>query len=416
MVVADLNENDSKEGSATMVDGQHDLDIVVGTKAGAIANIRVWWNGQPGKYSGAYFQQTESYLGNASYDVASLAAANVDNSSAFARDVVAGVITGPNTGRFQVWQNQAFGGAGETPGKIGATTTPGTPNGTFYDNPGTGEVNAVAIGDFNKDGYPDVVNGQKTGTNTGRIGVWWGNGAGGYSHNSGLDVYTASGEVRSVSVADMNGDGYLDIVAGTKRDNLDRLGSADIFFSNGAASPRFTTVYSVAVGGSVYGIGTALMDADDMPDVVVAVKTGNTTGKAEFWHNNGTMVSALTKRDEIATAGPATALALGPLVFNSTNIDIVVGTAGAGGGTPPAVQAFFCDPNGVSGNIIPPTLSWADANAGGPVNALAIGRLECSQDVPDTDPVPDIVAGTSTGASTGDIVIYLNPYSSTVLP
>jgi len=26
------------------------------------------------------------------------------------------------------------------------------------------------------------------------------------------------------------------------------------------------------------------------------------------------------------------------------------------------------------------------------------------------------VAGTSTGASTGDIVIYLNPYSSTVIP
>jgi len=50
------------------------------------------------------------------------------------------------------------------------------------------------------------------------------------------------------------------------------------------------------------------------------------------------------------------------------------------------------------------------------VNALSIGRLECSQDDLSGDALNDIVAGTSTSASTGDIVIYLNPYSSTVLP
>ena len=158
------------------------------------------------------------------------------------------------------------------------------------------------------------------------------------------------------------------------------------------------------------------MDSDGPPDVVVALRTGNNTGKCEFWHNNGTLSSSLTREDEIATAGPATAIALGPLVYNSTTNDIVVGTAGAGGGTPPAVQAFFCNPSAPSGNIIPAVQSWSDANAGGTVNALAIGKLECSQDHLDQDPVPDIVAGTSTGASTGDIVIYLNPYTSTVLP
>jgi hypothetical protein len=173
-------------------------------------------------------------------------------------------------------------------------------------------------------------------------------------------------------------------------------------------------VYTTAAAGSVYGIGTARMDSDGLPDVVTAVRTGTNTGKAEFWHNNGTVVAALTKQDDIATLGPATAVAVGPLVYNSTNNDIVVGTSGAGGGTPPAVQAFFCNPYAVGGNIIPAAQSWADANAGGTVNALAIARLECSQDNLSNDPVPDIVAGTSTGASTGDIVIYLNPYSSTI--
>jgi len=419
MVVTDLNENDSQEGSLTTVNGQHDLDIVVGTKASGVANIRVWWNGQPGKYTNRYYQATQSYMGNASYDVAALAAGNVDNSSAAANDVVAGLISGTGTGRFQVWQNQAFGGVGDTPGKIGAVGNPTTPNGSYYDNPGTGEVKGVALGDLNRDGHLDVVLGTRTSARNGKVEVWWGTVTGVYTHSSVLDVYTASGECRSVSVADMNGDGYLDIVVGTKTDSdaNDKQGSTDIFFNNTAAiTPRFTTVYSTSVGGSVYAIGTALMDADSRPDIVVAVKSGASAGKVEFWHNNGTMAGALTKEDEIATLGPATALALGPLVYASTNNDIVVGTAGSGGGTPPAVQAFFCNPSAASGNIIPAVQSWSDANAGGAVNALSIGRLECSQDRPGDDPVPDIVAGTSTGASTGDIVIYLNPYSSTVIP
>jgi hypothetical protein len=80
------------------------------------------------------------------------------------------------------------------------------------------------------------------------------------------------------------------------------------------------------------------------------------------------------------------------------------------------VQAFVCDPSASGGNIIPDVQSWADANAGGAVNAVAIGRLECSLGRPDDDPLPDIVAGTATSASTGDLVIYLNPYASTIYP
>jgi hypothetical protein len=37
-------------------------------------------------------------------------------------------------------------------------------------------------------------------------------------------------------------------------------------------------------------------------------------------------------------------------------------------------------------------------------------------DTPDTDQLYDIVAGTATGASTGDLVIYMNPYASLIVP
>jgi hypothetical protein len=395
----------------------HDLDIVVGTRAAGTANIRVWWNGQPGRYSGnVYFKNSESYLGNASYDIQALAAANIDGSGGNARDVISGVLTGIGTGRLQVWKNQAFGAAGEVKGKVGVVATPVTPNSQYYDNPGTGEVQTLAVGDLNFDGRLDAVIGTKTGTNTGKVEVWWGGGDGTFTHSSSLDVYTAAGEVRSVSIADMNADGYQDIVAGTKNNNADSQGSVVIFFNNALSSVRFTTTYTVAAGGAVYALGTALMDNDILPDVVTAVKNGGTTGKVEFWHNNGTMAGALTRRDEQATAGPAISVALGQIDYGNTSNDIVVGTAGSGGSTPPAVQVYFCDPNALLGAIIPNVISWSDANAGGSVNALAIGRLECSQDRLGDDALNDIVAGTSTSASTGDIVIYLNPYSSTVLP
>ena len=93
-----------------------------------------------------------------------------------------------------------------------------------------------------------------------------------------------------------------------------------------------------------------------------------------------------------------------------------MGTSGAGGATPPAVQVYFCDPSATGGAIIPNIFSWADANAGGSVNAVAVGKLQCSMNTPDTDPLYDIVAGTATSASTGDLVIYMNPYASLIVP
>src|SRR5258705_13924869 len=106
------------------------------------------------------------------------------------------------------------------------------------------------------------------------------------------------------------------------------------------------------------------MDADSRPEGVGGVKGAAAAGKVEFWHNNGTMAGALTKQDEVGTLGPATALALRPLAYATMNNDIVVGTAGAGGGTPPAVQAFFSNPAPASGNTIPCVQNWAAANAG----------------------------------------------------
>src|SRR5262249_24844665 len=160
-----------------------------------------------------------------SYDIPVLAAANVDSSDANSRDVLAGARVSSNVGRFQVWLNQATGGAGMVPGKVGTATNPVAPNASCFDSPGTGEVQGLAVGDLNGDGIADVVLGTKTAANAGKIEVWWGNGYGSFSHTPASDVYAASGEVRSVAIADMNADGYPDIVCGSKTNTPDTQGA-----------------------------------------------------------------------------------------------------------------------------------------------------------------------------------------------
>ena len=103
-------------------------------------------------------------------------------------------------------------------------------------------------------------------------------------------------------------------------------------------------------------------------------------------------------------------VAVGDLELTQNGLDIAAGTEDR------SIQVWFCDPNAsVPSGIIPATESWADANAGGVVNALAIGKVEKSVDYKAQDPLNDIVVGTAITETTGEIVIYLNPYVWTLL-
>ena len=55
-------------------------------------------------------------------------------------------------------------------------------------------------------------------------------------------------------------------------------------------------------------------------------------------------------------------------------------------------------------------LDKSTANAGGIVNAVAIVKVQASRDYPGEDLLNDIVVGTAVNQTTGEIVIYLNPY------
>jgi len=102
---------------------------------------------------------------------------------------------------------------------------------------------------------------------------------------------------------------------------------------------------------------------------------------------------------------------VGPVDYGNTSNDIVAGTAAK------SVQCWFCNAAAATpGAIIPAVESWADANTGGLVNAVSIVKIEASKDHADSDLLNDIVCGTAKTTTSGEIVVYLNPYVWTLNP
>ena len=108
---------------------------------------------------------------------------------------------------------------------------------------------AVAVGDFNGDGIPDlVVTGYgAAGGMSSTIGVLYGNGDGTFQ---AIESYTIpSAEVPiSVSTADMNGDGYLDAVTANKDSSI------SILYGNGTSpsSGGFCGPFGIGCGGTPF--------------------------------------------------------------------------------------------------------------------------------------------------------------------
>ena len=119
---------------------------------------------------------------------------------------------------------------------------------------------AVAVGDFNGDGIPDlVVTGYgAAGGMSSTVGVLYGNGDGTFQ---AIESYTIpSAEVPiSVSTADMNGDGYLDAVTANKDSSI------SILYGNGTSpsSGGFCGPFGIGCGGG--GGGTPFSSASNFP-------------------------------------------------------------------------------------------------------------------------------------------------------
>jgi hypothetical protein len=133
---------------------------------------------------------------------------------------------------------------------------------------------AVAIGDVNGDGYPDlVVANQYVNDHSveGTVGVLLGNGDGTFQPVVNYD--SGGNGALSIAIADLNGDGHPDLVVANQcaAECGVATGSVSVLLSNGSGSFIGAVTYS---SGALYADSVAVgdFDGDGKPDIVVANK------------------------------------------------------------------------------------------------------------------------------------------------
>jgi hypothetical protein len=135
----------------------------------------------------------------------------------------------------------------------------GNGNGTFQapkSSTTANSISALATGDFNGDGLPDLVT---TNLNTDSVSVSLGNGDGTFSQPRDIPVGRSPS---AVAVGDMNGDGFADIVAANSN-------SSNVSILLGDGSGGFQAAFNFAVAASPSSVTLGDFNNDGRLDVAV---------------------------------------------------------------------------------------------------------------------------------------------------
>jgi ELWxxDGT repeat protein len=229
-----------------------DVAVALGNGNGTFGAARVF-----AADVGAFFVAAGDFNGDGRLD---LAAANHDRNNL-------SVLLGDGVGRFGAAQNYAVG---------------------------SGPVH-IAIGDVNGDGRLDLaVANEGSSSDEGSVSMLLGNGDGTFQPARAL----AANHPKSVALADFNGDGRSDLaVANTGVDNQNHDGNVSVLLSNGDGTFQVPRV--LAVGGYPDSVAVADVNGDGRLDLAAAL--GNTGAVSVFLGNgDGTFLAARN----VATPGP----------------------------------------------------------------------------------------------------------------
>jgi hypothetical protein len=147
--------------------------------------------------------------------------------------------------------------------------------------PGQGNALSLVVGDFNRDGLPDVaVN--TSGPAGPAVEVMFGNGDGSFRPNH--QVLPVGQTPFSVATGDFDGNGALDLVTANSQ------GTLSLLLGNGDGT--FRPHIDVAVGGVPRAVAVGDFNGDGRPDVVTAQQLTNTVSVL-LGHGDGTFARPL---------------------------------------------------------------------------------------------------------------------------
>jgi hypothetical protein len=136
------------------------------------------------------------------------------------------------------------------------------------------EGDAVAIGDLNGDGWPDLVVGANDGEGVVSLNVLLNKGDGTFEAAVG---YSAGFDVTSVAIADVNGDGKPDVIALDESNNTFSHSVVAVLLGNGNGRLDKAVTYELT-GDDALSLTAADLNGDGKPDLVVT--NGDNHGNA----------------------------------------------------------------------------------------------------------------------------------------
>jgi uncharacterized repeat protein (TIGR01451 family) len=125
---------------------------------------------------------------------------------------------------------------------------------------------ALALGDVNGDGIPDIVVAE---TSNFMMAVLLGNGNGSFTNTGTFALHRY---IYDVALADLNGDGKLDIVAAT---NFGTTNTSFVTALLGNGNGAFGTAMDFAVGPAAQSVAVGDLNGDGIPDIAATGWAGN---------------------------------------------------------------------------------------------------------------------------------------------
>jgi hypothetical protein len=145
---------------------------------------------------------------------------------------------------------------------------------------------SMAVGDFNNDGYSDLLVSNTVGPN-GVVNVYLGTATGvSTSINQSLVIISPSNFGGSVTVGDVDGDGYLDFAART-------LSASNVYIHHGSAT-GFTLKTLITTSNTISSLLLADINGDGKADLMI--------GETGFNTNQGRVLIHLSNGSSIATS------------------------------------------------------------------------------------------------------------------